>query len=64
MALTKILFSVNEYGSDGDLLVKGIYLHFGSTRVKVADSFEEFKEIVPHFQSMVSEIGEAYEGLV
>ena len=38
-----IVFSVNEYDSDGDATDKGVFLHFGETRVKAADSIEDFR---------------------
>jgi hypothetical protein len=64
MALNKPMFSVNEYDRDGDLNTKGVFLHFGETRVKVADSLAEFREIVERFESMVYEIEENYSGQV
>ena len=64
MALNKPLFSVNDYDREGDLMAKGIYLHFGETRVKASDSLDEFREIIEHFESMVREIEENYSGQV
>jgi len=51
-----ILFSVNDYDKDGDFVDKGIYLHFGGTRVKAAETFSEFKSIVGVFEKIVKEI--------
>jgi hypothetical protein len=55
-----IMFSINDYDQDGDCTQTGVFLHFGDTRVKAADNFEEFSEIVQHFQSMIYEIEENY----
>jgi hypothetical protein len=64
MALNKPMFSINDYDRDGDLMTKGVFLHFGETRVKAADSLAEFREIIEHFESMVREIEENYSGQV
>ncbi len=57
---TKILFSVNEYDFEGDLHKKGVFLHFGDTRVLAADSIKDFSAIIEHFESMVAEIETNY----
>jgi len=54
----KILFSVNEYDRDGDITESGIFLHFGTTRIKAADSIKDFREIVGHLEAMIKEIEE------
>lgn len=64
MALNKPMFSVNDYGCDGDVMTKGVFLHFGEMRVKAADSLSEFREIIEHFENMVREIEENYSGQV
>ena len=63
MNLKDILYSINEYDSDGDITEngRGVFLHFGpSIRVKVADTFREFEEVVERIQSMVPEIRRNY----
>jgi hypothetical protein len=55
-----ILFSVNEYDRDGDVAEMGIFLHFGDVKVKVANSIENFKTIIPCMQSIVDEISANY----
>lgn len=60
MAAKDILFSVHEYDKDGDRTEAGIFLHFGSTRVLVSTSIEDFREIVGHFQNMIEEIETVY----
>lgn len=52
----KVLFSVNEYDSEGDIVKKGIFLHFDQTRVKVAETLLEFKEFVGIIGGMYDEI--------
>ena len=59
MNTANISFSVHEYDRDGDIVERGIYLHFGDTRVKVSDDIENFKDVVLHIAAMVREIGEA-----
>jgi hypothetical protein len=58
------MFSVNSYDSDGDLFEVGVYLHFGDTRVRVADTIEDFLDetngIKRKIDNMVNEITENY----
>ena len=60
MSVHSIMFSVNSYDKDGELDGKGIFLHFGETRVYVAPNIEEFRKIIPHFESMIEEIETEY----
>lgn len=60
MKLDEILFSVNEYHGPGYILETGIFLHFGETRVKVADNLEDFKDVTKRINGMVKEIEENY----
>jgi len=55
---TKACFSVNEYTRDGDITDDGIFLHFGDTKVKVANDIEGFKKFIEHINEMVGEIEE------
>lgn len=55
-----VLFSVNEYDLDGDCTDHGIFLHFGNTRIKAAETLQDFKEMVDHLEMMISEIEENY----
>ena len=61
MKPSEILFSINRYDKDGDCFEKGVFLHFGKTTIKAADSIKEFSEIVDHFREMVNEIEENYD---
>lgn len=61
MDLKDVLFQVNDYDSDGDLSSIGIFLHFGDTRVKVADDLKEFKEFGEIIHKMIREIEETYQ---
>lgn len=60
MQIKHIMFSVNDYDLDGYATDEGIFLHFGGTRVKAAESLEDFRTIVQHMESMVREIEENY----
>lgn len=53
---TQILFSVNDYDRDGSVLEKGIYLHFGGARVKVAESLDDFRDFSLSVENMIREI--------
>ena len=60
MKPNEIKFSVNEYDKDGDLVEKGVFLHFGDTRVKASDSIKDFYDITRHFENMCDEIESVY----
>lgn len=59
----KVTFSVHNYDSDGDIQEPGIYLHFGDTRVKVAENLEEFGAFIQRLKDMSTEIEENYRGV-
>jgi hypothetical protein len=63
MKPSEIMFSVNAYDSDGDIVQKGVFLHFGDTRVRAADSIKEFSDILQHLEAMVEEIETNYMDL-
>lgn len=57
----EITFSINEYDMDGDIAEMGVYLNFGNTKVKVADSKEDFcATMVQCMTDMVNEIVDNY----
>lgn len=56
----KITFSVNNYDKDGDVCDEGIFLHFGNTRIKVAQNAEEFKVVASTIQNIANEITENF----
>lgn len=58
MKLNDIMFSLNDYDRDGGLKKNGIYLHFGDTRIYVAENFVKFKAVVNRLSGMVDEIEE------
>lgn len=60
MQLTDITFSVHDYDFEGDIFDKGVFLHFGETRVKVASTLEEFKAVAERINGMTEEIAEGY----
>lgn len=53
-----VTFSVNEYDFEGDIMEKGIYLHFNNTKIKVADTIEEYKKLVDDLESIAEELDE------
>ena len=59
--MRKIYFSVNDFDRDGDISDQGIYLHFGETRVKVADDLKEYGSFVDTVERMESEIAEVFD---
>jgi hypothetical protein len=56
-----VLFSVNTYDHEGDAYDTGIFLHFGDTRIKVAENFKGFEDFLISLTAMKSEIGENCE---
>jgi hypothetical protein len=60
MQLTDISFSVHDYDFEGDIFDSGIFLHFGDTRIKIADNLEEFKAVAHRINDMGEEIAENY----
>ncbi len=52
----QIMFSINDYDRTGYCVDKGIFLHFGNTRVKAAENIEDFKTIIECFNNMIYEI--------
>lgn len=61
MRINDILFSVHDYDKDGDVISGGIFLHFGETRIKVADNLDEFKKVTERISGMVDEIRDNYK---
>jgi hypothetical protein len=60
MKPSEITFSINRYDKDGNVFEEGVFLNFGETSVKAANSIEEFKSILFHFQAMIVEIETDY----
>jgi len=59
--VNKVTFSVNNYDNDGDVLDRGIFLHFGpDVRIKVARDVKEFQGFIDNLQEMKTEIEENY----
>jgi hypothetical protein len=57
----QITFSVNTYDADGDCFEKGVFLHFGPTRVCVAENPQEFvDQMASRMQKIANEIAETY----
>lgn len=51
-------FSVHFRDGDGDIVSRGIYLHYGNTIIKVASTLRGFKAHAAHVSSMYDEIEE------
>lgn len=60
MQLTDIYFSVHDYDFEGDIFDNGVFLHFGETRIKVAENPDEFKAVAKRINGMAEEITENY----
>ena len=60
MLFKDIWFSIHDYDRDGDIYNRGIFLHFGETRIKVATTLEEFKRVTERISGMTDEIKENY----
>ena len=56
----RVCFTVNEYDQDGGLVERGIYLHFGDTRIRVGD-LSELRQVAKTLSTMVAEIQENYK---
>jgi hypothetical protein len=56
----RILFTVNEYDRDGDITDKGIFLHNGGGRIKVAKDIKRFDEFIESLKDMSEEIKANY----
>lgn len=51
-----VTFSINEYDFEGDIVEKGIYLHFGHTKIKVADNMEEYEDFLINLYTIKTEL--------
>lgn len=56
----KIMFSINEYDSDGDIYEKGVYLYFGVARIRIAGDAEELNEFEKEIKKIITEIRDNY----
>ena len=63
MSEKKVLFSVHDYDFEGDVTERGIFLHFGKTRIKVAETLAEFEEVAETISGIVEEIKENYRSI-
>jgi hypothetical protein len=60
MKPSEITFSINRYDEDGVVFEEGVFLNFGQTSVKAANSIDEFKSILFHFEAMIVEMESDY----
>ncbi len=57
MKVADITFSIHRYDCDGDMMQKGVFLHFGDCAVvKVSDSVPEFFNFVSRIKAIEREI--------
>lgn len=54
-------YSVNDYDSEGKTVEIGVFLHFDSARIKVADNLEEFEEFKRKLAQLTPEIRDAWD---
>ena len=52
------MFSVNLHDAHGDVYSEGIFLHYGDTTIKVADTLKGFRAHADHLFGMLDELGE------
>jgi hypothetical protein len=58
--MNEVTFSVNNYDNEGDISQLGIYLHFGETRIRVAENLTDFKKFQNELDATYKEIKENY----
>ena len=56
MDVNDIYFTVHDYDFEGDICDEGIFLHFGETRVKVAETLDDFKAVADRISGMTEEV--------
>jgi hypothetical protein len=57
----EVTFSVHSYDWDGDIIERGIFLHFGNVRIRVAETGSEFQDFVNRLEQMRNEISDNYK---
>ncbi len=53
-------FSVDCFDRDGDIFQRGIFLHWGETRVRIADDVDGIDDFIKHLEKVKQEIVENY----
>lgn len=56
----EITFSINQYDSDGDLVSKGIFLHFDKSFIIKCASVEELNMMIEKLTKISSELTYSY----
>ncbi len=56
----EITFSINQYDSDGDLVSKGILLHFGESFIIKVHSVEELNIMIEKLTKISTELTYSY----
>jgi hypothetical protein len=56
----RILYSIDEYDKDGDRSEEGIYLHFGDTKIKIADRPENTPGVIADLEQLINQLHGEY----
>lgn len=56
----RILYSIDEYDKDGDRSEEGIYLHFGDTKIKIADRLENTPGVIADLEQLINQLHGEY----
>jgi hypothetical protein len=54
--IQKVLFSVGEYDYEGDVTDRGVFLHFGNTKIKACDTVNDFANFVKQIKNIQDEL--------
>jgi len=52
----KVFYSINDYDFEGDITEEAVYLHFGETRIKIADTVKQSSEFFEQMEKIYKEI--------
>lgn len=52
----KVYYSINEFDSEGQVSEFGVFLHFGETRIRVAEDDEGFAAFSEDVKTTLSQI--------
>lgn len=55
-----VMFSINRYDYEGDIIEEGIFLHFDNTSMKIGESLDDLDNLIFTLASIREEISENY----
>lgn len=55
--MTQVLWSINSYDRQGDLIENGIYIHIGNVSILVANTVDEFQIFREQMEETLHQIG-------